>query len=1321
MKKILLFMLGVLLALPGIARDFTYEYEGQTLTYTVLDEEAKTCRTKDGAYYYGSGKTVPGNKVSGELIIPAVVKDNDTEYTVTSIGFYAFAECSGLTSVSIPNTVETIEYRAFIGCTGLTSVTIPHSVTSMDVGAFSGCTGLTSVTLSESLTSISERAFSGCTGLTSVTLSESLTSIGKSAFSSTGLTSVIIPDSVKKIEAGAFSYCKSLASVTFGNTVQEIGKEAFSECKSLTSITIPNSVTTIGDKAFYFCNNMTWAIIGKSVTAMGYDTFKFCHSLIKIAYPSTIGCPENTYSVAVAYPAEDVITEDGFVYGPDKKTLYFAPYYLEGEYTIPSTVTEIGQRAFTICESLTSVKIPDSVKSIGDNAFENCTGLNSVTIGNSVNKIGKSAFYECSNLTSVIIPNSVKSIDDNAFENCTGLTSVTLGNSVTEFGMNIFKSCSSLKSLIVTNMIPATITKETFREHYASTELSVPEDVAMEYILTLWSLFDNIRIVDSEKILKTFETGNLKYRLIPAKADGENNLAVVIPGDYSSLTEVTIPERFTVTENGKNLRYYVDAVGYNAFNGCGNITTITFNSRNAARVIGEYAFAGTKISQIALPGTLKTIGNYAFNKCESLQNITIPASVTSFGKNAFSDCSSLTSATFEPGLQTIPEYAFSNCQSLQNITIPASIGTISDNAFSKCYSMSSLILESGIKNIGNFAFSECRDLKNITIPASVDSIGSFAFYKCSNLTSVTLEPGIKAIGEHAFDSCERLGNITVPGSIDTISNFAFSDCQSLCTIVVEPGVKIIGDNAFYQCREADKVTIAGSVKTIGDWAFHNINSGIRNVSLILTLNEGLESIGSNAFSIPGGRGHRQTLYIPSTVRSIGNDAFKEFNCTHIDISDLAAWFNIDFENSLANPATENSLYLNGEQIKNLVIPESVTEVKKYAFYKVPLETLTCNDALQSINMNAFFECGLTKVLISGNVRTIDECAFSWNPIQDYTFAYGAEPITINPDGFPTPAKLSWDRPIESLNFGLTKVEDLTLGNSVTEIPAARFKDLTKLSTVTLGNGLTTIGDEAFSGCTGLTEVILPPSTETIGASAFAGNTKLTSIIMGHKVKTIGEKAYDLCPAQTVSITAQTPPVAPDNTFSNYTGNLYVQGEEAAEAYYNADYCWFQFEGHVMIEPTELKVDGDKTLTGKAGDTFQLTATLYPEKVTLPQIFWRSTNPDIATVTPDGLVTLHADMSDIMAMAADDDSSENSCKIIAETLYANGPVAEITVNSISSGIDNIIDTNTPDEIDYTAPVEVYNFQGMKVATTTDNLSAGIYIIRQGNIVKKIAVK
>lgn len=293
---------------------------------------------------------------------------------------------------------------------------------------------------------------------------------------------------------------------------------------------------------------------------------------------------------------------------------------------------------------------------------------------------------------------------------------------------------------------------------------------------------------------------------------------------------------------------------------------------------------------------------------------------------------------------------------------------------------------------------------------------------------------------------------------------------------------------------------------------------------------------------------------------------------------------------------------------------------------------------------------------------------------------------------------------------------------MTEIPAATFKNAYKLTSLTLGNSLTAIGDEAFSNCTALTDVVLPPSVETIGASAFAGNTKLTSIIMGHNVKTIGEKAYDLCPAQTVFITAQTPPTAPDNTFSNYTGNLYVQGQDAVNLYYDADFCWYQFEGHVMIEPTEMKVEGNKTLTGKPGDTFQLTATLYPGNVTLPQIFWRSTNPDIATVDENGLVTLHADLSEVMAMAEGDDDTSNSCKIIAESLYANGPVAEFTVNNAQSGIDEIIEGATSsDGIDYNAPIEVFNLQGVRVADTIDNIATGIYIIRQGKNVQKVLVK
>ena len=159
MKKLLLTLLGVLIALPSLARDFNYTYAGQTLTYTVIDEDAKTCKTKDGDYNYSSEKYIPGNYVVGSLEIPSVAKDGDTEYTVISIGDSAFNNCSDLTSVTIPNSVSSIGNRAFSGCSSLTSVNIPNSVNSIRYYAFQNCSSLTSVTIPNSVTSIEQRTF----------------------------------------------------------------------------------------------------------------------------------------------------------------------------------------------------------------------------------------------------------------------------------------------------------------------------------------------------------------------------------------------------------------------------------------------------------------------------------------------------------------------------------------------------------------------------------------------------------------------------------------------------------------------------------------------------------------------------------------------------------------------------------------------------------------------------------------------------------------------------------------------------------------------------------------------------------------------------------------------------------------------------------------------------------------------------------------------------------------------------------------------------------------------------------------------------------
>ena len=150
----------------------------------------------------------------GNIIIPESTTYNGTTYSVTSIGKYAFQNCSGLTSVTIPNSVTSIGEYAFYNCSGLTSVTIPNSVTSIGYNAFADCSGLTSVTIPNSVTSIGSSAFSSCSKLTSVTIPNSVTSIGRFTFERcSGLTSVTIPNSVTFIGKYAFEDCSGLTKL----------------------------------------------------------------------------------------------------------------------------------------------------------------------------------------------------------------------------------------------------------------------------------------------------------------------------------------------------------------------------------------------------------------------------------------------------------------------------------------------------------------------------------------------------------------------------------------------------------------------------------------------------------------------------------------------------------------------------------------------------------------------------------------------------------------------------------------------------------------------------------------------------------------------------------------------------------------------------------------------------------------------------------------------------------------------------------------------------------------------------------------------------
>ena len=280
-------------------------------------------KVKIGDLYYNldatnqTAEVAENRSASGDIIIPSSVTYNSVSYSVTSIGDYAFADCSGLTSVTIPNSVTSIGDYAFGWCNSLTSVTIPNSVTNIGDDAFLGCTGLTSVTIGNSVTSIGNAAFYGCSGLTSVTIPNSVTSIGD----------------------GVFADCAGLISVTIPGSVTSIGDLAFLVCTGLTSVTIPNSVTSIGDRVFYNCSSLTSIIVenGNSV----YDSRNNCNAIIKTATNTLItGCQSTI---------------------------------------IPNSVTSIGEGAFLGCSGLTSVTIPNSVTSIGDYAFLGCSGLTSVS------------------------------------------------------------------------------------------------------------------------------------------------------------------------------------------------------------------------------------------------------------------------------------------------------------------------------------------------------------------------------------------------------------------------------------------------------------------------------------------------------------------------------------------------------------------------------------------------------------------------------------------------------------------------------------------------------------------------------------------------------------------------------------------------------------------------------------------------------------------------------------------------------------------------------------------------------------------------------
>ncbi len=1080
----------------------------------------------------------------------------------------AFASCGLLTSMELPASVTKIGNNAFSSCNlGANggAIALPENLTTIGDSAFYSCQGISSVTLQSSVESIGKSAFYNCQNMMSIALNDGLQTIGDGAFQSCGkLSEITIPSTVTSfsstvVPANLFYGCSNLWSVVFEcDVTNDIPVQIFYNCRSLseinfkkaftptkigngafystaiTSFTVPSSVEQIDHTAFCNCSKLETVTFEpeSQLTKMG-DTgtrysgvFQGCTKLRTLEIPKN--CSELGYRFCNGCTDLTSVTfADAESRGSDKQIKNIRAYAFSGctslgEFTIPSTVTIIGDYAFDGCSALELKDnrghyLPENLATLGTYVFRNCTTLSAINIPKAFTTVSSYLFSGCTNLATVTFEaESITAINNNAFEKCAALetftanfaSTATIGasafegcTSLAEFKLpsqiqvidrHIFHNCTALSSVYYDGiekeegklLLPDTVTTIRGAAFYGCgfTEVTIPNSVLNINAST--NSGENDTNYGVFEICKNLTTVNYNSAL--------TYVSEKCFRDCQQLTKFNLPEDSLLT--------YVKS---NAFSHCFNFTDFDFDRLTGGeKHIGQYAFWGCPYAELDLTN-LDWIEYGAIGGNNSLTTLTLPfigEKLSTISGSSSVLASLFGNSSWEGGVQISVMYGNSDTadsgtynytywipQSLKNVTIvhANSSGIIPRSAFSGFKDLVSITLpELGYTTVRDYAFRGCTSLRSLVIPATVTSFGgasgvSHVFEGCNYLESLEI-PIINTAGSSTRKDLAVLFGVT---SADT----GLSNQRALKNVTISVS-DTLGENAFRNGNWLESITLPENMTSIAAGAFY----GCTNLSTLT-----LPFLGLNADS--SANASLETLFgagsVPASLKEV------------ILLGGLVG------ERAFAETSVES-----------VTLPAGLAEIGEYAFYKSKLKTIIIPDGVTTLSAHAFEGCSdLAQITFTGNPRTVGAYAFadctnltqielsSFSDIGEYAFkgcsGIGSVSLStvrnIGAHAFDGCQNLK----TVTLSTVLSEIEDYTF-NNCTQLNKIEVEGETSANDVYLPKTVTRVGDSAFRNCAAVTSIALSESLKTIDRGAFAGNTGLRIIMIPKGVTTVAASAFE---------------------------------------------------------------------------------------------------------------------------------------------------------------------------------------------------------------------